>query len=147
MSNEQKNPKWRVTSKMRSRAQLLRHRPTDAEQIIWRALRANRMGGVSFRRQVPIGPYIVDFVSLARMLIIEIDGGQHYEDSHEARDARRDSFLRSKGYGILRFSNLDVMSNKEGVLTTIAGVLGETPTPTLPRKRERGPTGRVERHP
>lgn len=129
---------------MRSQAQSLRRRLTDAEQIIWRELRANRLSGASFRRQVPIGPYIVDFVSLARRLIVEIDGGQHYEDGQEARDAKRDSFFQSKGYRVLRLSNLDVISNKDGVLTTIAGMLGETNTPTLPRKRERGRTEQAD---
>jgi very-short-patch-repair endonuclease len=105
---------------------------TLAERIIWRAVRAHRLNGAGFRRQTPIGPYIVDFVSHSAMLIIEIDGGQHFEDSHERRDAARDAHLRSKGFRVLRFNNYDVMTNREGVLTTIASALGEAVAPSLP---------------
>ena len=105
---------------------------TPAERIIWRAVRAHRLNGAGFRRQTPIGPYIVDFVSHAAMLIIEIDGGQHFEDAHELRDAVRDAYLRAKGFRVLRFNNHDVMTNREGVLTTIALVLGEAVAPSLP---------------
>ena len=66
------------------------------------------------------------------MLIIEIDGGQHFEDAHELRDAVRDAYLRAKGFRVLRFNNHDVMTNREGVLTTIALVLGEAVAPSLP---------------
>src|SRR5258708_7796477 len=86
-------PKWRVSPRMRSHAQALRKDMTPAERIVWYAVRAHRLNGVSFRRQVPIGPYIVDFVSHTAMLIIEIDGGQHFEDAHERRDAIRDAYL------------------------------------------------------
>jgi very-short-patch-repair endonuclease len=105
---------------------------TLAERIIWRGIRAHRLNDVGFRRQAPIGPYIVDFVSHAAMLIIEIDGGQHFEDAHEARDAIRDAFLRSRGYRVLRFNNHEVMTNREGVLTVMAAVLGEAVAPSLP---------------
>jgi hypothetical protein len=66
------------------------------------------------------------------MLVIEIDGGQHFEDAHEARDAARDAYLRAKGFRVLRFNNHDVMRNREGVLTVIAAVLGEAVSPSLP---------------
>ena len=105
---------------------------TLAEGIIWRALRAHRMNGAGFRRQTPIGRCIVDFVSHAAMLIIEIDGGQHFEDVHEARDATRDAYLRAKGFRVLRFNNHDVMTNRDGVLTVIAAVFGEAVSPSLP---------------
>jgi len=117
---------------MRSHARALRRDMTLAERIIWRAVRAHRLSGVGFRRQTPIGPYIVDFVSHAAMLIVEIDGGQHFEDSHERRDAARDRYLRARGFGILRFSNLEVMKNREGVLTTIISALDEAIAPSLP---------------
>jgi very-short-patch-repair endonuclease len=104
---------------------------TPAERIVWYALRAHRLNGAGFRRQVPIGPYIVDFVSHAAMLIIEIDGGQHFEDAHERRDAVRDGYLNSNGFRVLRFNNREVMTNRQGVLTVIAAALGEA-TPSLP---------------
>jgi len=144
MSSNTITPKWRVTSKTRSRARSLRREQTDAERQIWDALRAYRLNGVKFRRQFPIGPYIVDFVSNEKMLIVEIDGGQHYDAPHEERDARRDSFLNSKGYQVLRFSNLDVLTNRSGVLTTIDEAFGETLSPPLPRKRGREQTARAE---
>jgi very-short-patch-repair endonuclease len=117
---------------MRSHARDLRRNMTRAERIIWQGLRAHRLSGMGFRRQTPIGPYIVDFVSHAAKVIIELDGGQHFEDASEARDAARDAYLRSKGFRVLRFNNYDVMTNREGVLTTIAAVLGEAVAPSLP---------------
>jgi very-short-patch-repair endonuclease len=127
-----KRPTWRVTLKARKRARALRTNSTKAEQIIWRAVRAHRLLGVSFRRQAPIGPYIVDFVSHSAKLVIELDGGQHYEAGHEARDARRDNFLRSRGFRVLRFSNYEVMTNLEGVWTVIAAAVGKALPPPYP---------------
>jgi len=106
---------------------------TDAERIIWYGVRAHRLNGASFRRQAPIGPFIVDFVCHDARVIVEIDGGQHFCDEHEKRDARRDAFLAGKGYRVLRFSNHDVMSNRSGVLEAIANaVLGASPSPPSP---------------
>ena len=117
---------------MRSHARELRGNMTRAERVIWQELRAHRLEGMGFRRQTPIGPYIVDFVSHAAMVIVEIDGGQHFEDAHEVRDAIRDSYLRARGFRVLRFNNHDVMTNRDGVLTVIATVLGEAVAPSLP---------------
>jgi very-short-patch-repair endonuclease len=131
-------------------------------------IRAHRLNGASFRRQVPIGPYIADFVCPAASLVVEIDGGQHYERDGIARDQRRDAFLKMKGFRVLRFSNLDVMTNRAGVAEVIAEAVASTsparggggeqseregvnshesfvraPSLTLPRKRGRGPTARA----
>src|ERR1700721_450988 len=108
MSDSSKNPTWQVPTKLRVRARALRRSMTDAERIIWYAVRAHRLNGASFRRQTPIGPFIVDFVCHEARLTIEVDGGQHFESENEKRDARRDRFLASKGYRVLRFSNHDV---------------------------------------
>jgi very-short-patch-repair endonuclease len=116
---------------MRTHARALRKDMIPAERMIWYALRAHRLNGASFRRQAPIGPYIADFVSHAAMLIIEIDGGQHFEDGHERRDAARDGFLNAEGYRVLRFDNHQVLTNRHGVLSRIAEVLGEA-APSLP---------------
>jgi very-short-patch-repair endonuclease len=124
--------KWRVKPVARERARALRTDSTKAEQIVWSKIRAHRLNGVGFRRQTPVGPYIVDFISHSAKLVIEIDGGQHYDDASEARDARRDAFLRSKGYRVLRFSNHDVMTNIEGIWTVIAAAVGESEAPSLP---------------
>jgi len=110
---------WRVKPKARSRARALRRDSTDAERIIWAALRAHRMNGAGFRRQVPIGSYTVDFVCHAANLVIEIDGGQHFAPEHFEKDARRDAFLAARGYRVLRFNNHEVMPNRTGVLSTI----------------------------
>jgi len=116
---------------MRSHARALRKAMTPAERIIWSAVRAHRLIGAGFRRQVPIGPYIADFASHAAMLIVEIDGGQHFEDVHEQRDAVRDAYLNAEGYRVLRFNNREVMTNRHGVLTVIAEAIGEV-APSLP---------------
>jgi very-short-patch-repair endonuclease len=132
-----KVPAWQVSTKQRSRARGLRRDMTEAEKIIWNAIRAHRLHGASFRRQTPIGPFIVDFVCHSAMLIIEIDGGQHYEAESMKRDAQRDAYLASKGYRVLRFNNHDVMTNRQGMLETIAAAIMHAPSPPLPRKRGR----------
>jgi very-short-patch-repair endonuclease len=104
---------------------------------MWNALRAHRLNGASFRRQTPIGPYVADFVCHSAKLVIELDGGQHFEPTQERRDAHRSAFLKSKGFHILRFSNLDVMTNRSGALDTIFAAISSAPSPTLPRKRGR----------
>jgi len=136
-----KQPEWRVSKTQRSRARTLRRDSTDAEQIIWSALRAHRLNGASFRRQTPVGPYIADFVCHAARLVIEIDGGQHFEAEQAKRDARRDAYFAAKGFHVLRFNNHDVTTNRDGVLQTIAAAVGSAPSPTLPRKRGREQDG------
>ena len=125
---------WRVNAKTRTRAKALRRALTDCERRLWAMLRAHRLNGASFRRQTPVGPYIADFVCHAAKLIIELDGGQHFNDAAELRDARRDAFLASKGFRVVRFSNHDVLTNRQGVLEAIASALEEAPSLSLPRK-------------
>jgi very-short-patch-repair endonuclease len=135
---EEKSPTWKVSSRLRSNARALRRNSTDAERILWWELRDYRLNGASFRRQVPIANYIADFVCHAAKLAIELDGGQHFSDGQEAADARRSMIVEAKGFQVLRFSNHDVMTNRAGVLETIAAAVVErAPTLTLPRKRER----------
>jgi very-short-patch-repair endonuclease len=141
MTESGKSPAWQVTPTTRTRARALRRDSTNAERIIWAALRAHRMNGASFRRQVPVGPYIVDFVCHAAKLAIEIDGGQHFEIDQQKRDARRSAFLNNKGFRVLRFNNYDVMTNRVGVLEVIAAAVSEAPSLTLARKRGRERTG------
>ncbi|MGC2132625.1 MAG: DUF559 domain-containing protein [Xanthobacteraceae bacterium] len=132
IDNVVKSPIWRVRPIARKRARSLRANATNAERAIWYLIRAHRLNGVGFRRQTPIGPYIVDFVSYAAKVVIEIDGGLHYETTHEARDARRDKFLKSKGFRVLRFSNHEMMTNREGVWDVIAAAVGAAVAPSLP---------------
>ena len=90
---------------------------TDAEQVLWYHLRARRFQGVKFRRQRPVGPYIVDFVCLESRLVLELDGGQHSKTV--ARDARRDAWFAANGYRVLRFWNNEVMQRLPDVLERI----------------------------
>jgi very-short-patch-repair endonuclease len=140
MIDDLEKPKWRVSKTMRGRAKALRRDMTDAERIVWYGLRAHRLHGASFRRQTPIGPYVADFACLAAKLIVEVDGGQHFEPEHIAYDERRNAFLAAQGYRVLRFTNLDVLENKSGVLETIAAALGksESPLPNPPPQAGEG---------
>ena len=105
-----------VSSNQRSRARSMRGAPTDAELRLWRLLRDRRLNGIKFRRQVPVGPYIVDFLCVGAKLIVEADGSQHAES---LRDKARDAYLESQGWKVLRFWNNEVLQNREGVLETI----------------------------
>jgi very-short-patch-repair endonuclease len=114
----------------RIRARSLRHNMTESERRLRYWLRAHRFNGVAFRRQTPIGPYIVDFVSHEPRLVIEFDGGQH---SGRTSDARRDEWLYSKGYRVLRFWNSELLKNRDGVLARIADAISASP----PSRRSR----------
>jgi len=98
------------------RARGMRRAATDAERKLWLLLRDRRLGGAKFRRQAPVGPYIADFVCLRLKLIVEADGGQHVES---IADASRDRWLAREGYVVLRYSNLDILKNSEGVLADL----------------------------
>ena len=102
---------------LREFARKLRKNSTDAERLLWSRLRARQLVGVKFKRQVPLAGYIVDFVSLERKLIIEVDGGQHGERSRP--DAERTAALEKCGYHVVRFWNHDVLQNIEGVLDSV----------------------------
>ena len=102
---------------LKSRARALRNQPTLAEQHLWQRLRGKQMNGVKFRRQQTIGGYIVDFISMEKKLIIELDGGQHAEQADY--DAARTAYLESEGYRVLRFWNNQVLQQTLDVLTEI----------------------------
>jgi very-short-patch-repair endonuclease len=102
------NPQTAISRKLRNNL-------TEAEKRLWYYLR-NKNLGEKFRRQQPIGPYFPDFVCLKKFLIVELDGGQHYES---ADDKIRDEYFKNEGFTVLRFWNNDVMENIEGVLTKI----------------------------
>jgi very-short-patch-repair endonuclease len=103
------------------RARELRKGSTDAERRLWSHLRLKQLDSFRFRRQQPIGVYIVDFFCPEASLIIEIDGGQH--DANAARDAVRTRWLEAEGYRVIRFWNNDVLANTEGVLLAIREAL------------------------
>ena len=114
-------------------AKTLRQNMTDAEQLLWRHLRAHRLDGQKFRRQQPIGPYVVDFVHFGARLIVEADGGQH---DRSEQDAIRDRWLEGQGFRVLRFWNHDILRDPEAVLASILNAL-EPPSPPLPRPLSR----------
>jgi very-short-patch-repair endonuclease len=89
---------------------------TDAERRLWYWLRAHRFGGAKFKRQVPLGPYVVDFACFEHKLVVEVDGGQHNESPS---DESRDAWLRNQGFQVLRFWNNDVLKHTDIVLGEI----------------------------
>ena len=117
-----------------ARAQTLRNAATEPERRLWRYLR-RQLDGWKFSRQMPIGPYICDFLCREARLIVEVDGGQHSESK---RDERRTAFLEAEGFRVMRFWNSDVMERMEGVLIQLAAVLddiGQSPPPPPSRLR------------
>jgi len=106
-------------------ARALRRNQTDAERKLWRLLRRRDNIGYRFRRQHPLGPYIVDFACLEANLIVELDGGQHAEPALQARDLQRDAWLEARGYRVLRFWNADIYESIDGVLTRIRLALSD----------------------
>ncbi|NJL50526.1 MAG: endonuclease domain-containing protein [Blastochloris sp.] len=93
---------------------------TDAERVMWRLLRDRRLAGAKFRRQVPLGPYVADFLSFDHRLVVEVDGGQH---AGSVRDQERDGWFAESGYRTLRFWNNDVLANAEGVFARLEDAL------------------------
>ena len=100
------------------KARSLRKNQTDAEKLLWQKLRNRGLNDYKFRRQVPIGPYVADFLCESAQLIVEVDGGQHAENKEY--DQYRDDFLRANGYKVIRFWNNEVLGNLDGVLGAIA---------------------------
>jgi very-short-patch-repair endonuclease len=128
-----------VSERQRKRAKQLRQTMTPAETLLWRHLKANRMDGIGFRRQVPIRNYIADFACFSAKLIIELDGESHDFEERQAADQRRDAFFASEGFRVLRFTNQQVTSNLEGVVEAIRharsfGASGTPPSLALPHK-------------
>jgi very-short-patch-repair endonuclease len=105
-----------------SRARELRHHDTVAEARLWNALRAHRLGGWKWKRQVPWGPYFLDFLCREAGLVVEVDGGQHSDELDY--DSRRSRFIERSGLRVLRFWNSAVLKNRDGVCLTILEACG-----------------------
>jgi len=103
-----------------ARARQLRHGDNQAEATVWNVLKAKRLGGYKFVRQMPIGPYFADFVCRSQRLVVELDGRQHAESPY---DKRRDEFMRVEGFSVLRFWNFDALRNTRSVCETILAAL------------------------
>ena len=108
-----------------TRARSLRSAMTDVERMLWQAIRGKQLNSHRFRRQHPIGNYIVDFACLEQKIVIELDGGQHQEQFEY--DEQRSIFLQAHGWQVLRFWNNDVLNNIDGVLSVIAENLTVAP--------------------
>jgi very-short-patch-repair endonuclease len=105
------------------RARRLRRDPSATERFLWERLRQRRLGGLKFRRQMPLGPYVLDFVCLRHRLVVEADGPFH----DPARDAARDAWLLAKGFRVLRFSNREIQGSPDLVADRILSALDELP--------------------
>ena len=128
-------PHRRIEQAHRARAKTLRRNLTDAESRLWGELRGNRLCGHNFRRQVPLGLYVVDFVCFANRLIVELDGEQHGFDANQEADARRTAWLQAEGFRVIRFWNNEVLKETDAVcnaiLDQLGGPLNEEPPPEI----------------
>jgi very-short-patch-repair endonuclease len=127
-----------------AQARQLRQNETEEEYHLWSDLRARRLNGHKFARQVPLGPYIVDFLCREHHLIVEVDGFQHADSSY---DAKRTRWLNTQGYSVLRFWNQDISRQRRSVLETILAALDQrleadpasgfySPAPSAEKNRE-----------
>jgi very-short-patch-repair endonuclease len=120
-------------------ARELRHHQTDAERKLWGRMRNRQIDGWKFRRQVPYGPYVLDFFCFEADLVIEVDGGQHAEE-RAAQDRERTQYLEDQGLHVIRFWNCDVLQEIDSVIEAIYAALGQKPAPTTgAQKRQRTP--------
>ena len=138
------------TQRLRAFAKRMRHAPVVSERTLWRLLRDRRLEGLKFRRQVPIGRYVADFLCLRHRLIVEADGPWHENSAH---DLERDAWLRGRGFRVLRFPNLLIETRPNDVIATIAEAVrpvaerppdpssGRLPAATFSRKGEKGNGG------
>ncbi len=114
------------------RARYLRNNMTDTERFVWRRIRYRQIGGFKFRRQHPLGPYIVDFVCLERKLVLELDGGQHA--ARIEYDAQRTAWLEERGYRVFRLWNFEALQDWDVAAQRIAELLQEPSTPHPPQR-------------
>lgn len=132
----------RVAPKTTERSRRLRRDATHPEQVLWYALRGRQVAGHKFRRQHPIGGFIVDFCCVEASLVVEVDGRSH--EGRQQEDAARQASIESLGYRVIRVGNDDVLENLEGVVEMIARSLGEgdgspSPSPSLPGRGTKRP--------
>ena len=119
---------FHVPSMNRANARKMRKTMTEAELKLWNELRAHRLMGLGFRRQMPIAGYIADFVCAERKIIIEVDGTQHAEAERSDHDRQRTARLEALGWTVLRFWNADILTDIDGVcrhVVTVAGLAAD----------------------
>ena len=110
-------------TQLRAHARAMRKEPTPAERALWRMLRGGRLGGLKFRRQVPVGAYIADFACHYPKIVVECDGGRHADNAY---DVERDAWFRAQGYRVFRFWNGEVVDHPESVEISIRQALGRS---------------------
>jgi very-short-patch-repair endonuclease len=118
----------RYSEQQLDQARQLRRHMTNAEAMLWRLLRGSRVDGLKFRRQVPIGPYIADFLCFQHRLIVELDGPPHDGDERKTRDSMRGEWLNEQGYRVLRFPNDLVIGGGDIVVETIRAAIASAST-------------------
>jgi len=106
----------------------LRSKMTDAELKFWDIIRKKQIKNIQFYRQRPIGSYIVDFVSLSHKIVIEIDGGQHFEEKNKLKDQQRDTFLNKLGFTVIRYNDHEVLTNIEAIKEDLFQKIKSLPT-------------------
>ena len=113
----------RYDSKLKHPSRQLRNKSTEAEILLWSKIRFRQLKDLLFYRQKPLGGYIADFYCPKAKLVLEVDGGQHLEKDAKEYDQVRDEFLKNMGLTVLRFTNVDVMDNIDGVVEVICRYL------------------------
>jgi len=131
-------------TRSRQFARQLRKTMTEAEVVLWTFLRKRTLRGFKFRRQHPIGPYIVDFACIQAKLVVEVDGATHWTPAQLQHDERRTAFLESAGWSVLRVTNLDVFENMNGVWISIDPRLPPPAASPPPPPRAGEETGSTE---
>jgi very-short-patch-repair endonuclease len=129
----------RPSAEQRGFARQLRHESTDCERLLWQRLRNRQLGDLKFRRQYPLPPYVLDFYCAALCLAVELDGGQHFSDEAQHKDAERSRYLERHGVRVLRFSNREVLMQMPEVLAEIlrqADIAAPHPSPLPGGARE-----------
>jgi very-short-patch-repair endonuclease len=134
----------RLRERVGVRARALRQSSTDAERLIWSHLRNRQLAGFKFRRQHPVGPFFADFACLEAKLIVEIDGGQHFEPEAAEKDRRRTAALKNSGFDVMRFDNRQVLLETDAVLESILNQLqARHPHPNPPPQVGEGAKSRT----
>lgn len=136
----------RYNKNLKEPSRALRKEMTDAEQVLWLRLRRKQILGIQFYRQKPIGPYIADFYAPVVKLVIEADGSQHLENEQAQYDTVRDEFLSTQGLLVLRFDNMQILTETASVLEEILRVCNERqipPSPLLLKSRGKDPQNQI----
>jgi very-short-patch-repair endonuclease len=121
--------------KLKNTARTLRKKMTDSEKLLWLRIRRKQLKGFQFYRQKVVGSYIVDFYCPSAKIIVEVDGGQHFQEIVKQRDKERDEYLSGLGFQVLRFLSWDVMKDVDRIVDEIGNRLNWSKSPSVPSQR------------